>query len=274
MNLKRILIISRPVAWVWTIGAFLAGIGNFNNFTTLSIIEFLFMLLPINFIVYGINDIYDRKSDSINPNKDGIQGAKIKPNEIKEIKKISIIFSVLFILIAITSKNLEHIAISSTLIFFAYIYSTPPLRLKTRPFLDAIFGSIGYLFPAIIAFTTYNSISNIPFHYAILAIPLIGMHATFALRDIKYDKKDKTKTTGTFLGKKTTLILSSILYLITAIIIDEIFLKSILITLALMETTIIFTDLKKGKYILPLISTITFVITLTFVQFILKANFG
>jgi len=274
MKIKRALIISRPLAWFWTVGAYLIGIGPFSNFTLISMIEFLFMFFPINFIVYGINDIYDRESDEKNPNKDNIQGTIVKKEEEKQIKIIAMILSAIFILIAFVSKNPEHIILSSLLIFIAYIYSTPPIRMKTKPFLDSIFGSIGYLFPVFIAFTTHNTLSNIDPSYLLLLLPLIAGHAIFALRDVDHDKKTKMKTIGVFLGKRRTLVFALTLFLIPISFLDDLFLKSVLITGALSIMITMFTDLKEGKYILPLIAALNFMIVLGLIYFILQANLG
>ncbi len=274
MNIKRLLTISRPLAWTWTIGAYLVGMGSFSNFTSLSLIEFLFMFFPINFVIYGLNDIYDRKSDKINPNKDDFQGAKVKDNEIKIIKNLSIMLSVAFIILAVISKNIQHIILSSSLILLAYIYSGPPLRLKSKPIIDSFFGSVGYLIPVLLAFTTYNSLSNLPLVYALLVFPLMAGHAIFTLRDRKYDEKTGTKTIGVYLGERKTLIFAVIMYLIPLIFLNNIFLKAVFLTSALSTVSVLVTGLKKEKYIIPLASCVFFSINLTFIYFILSANLG
>jgi len=272
MNFKRALIISRPAAWTWTTGMFLVGMGNFSNFTIISVIEFLFMLFPINFLIYGLNDIYDKKSDRSNPYKDGIQGTKVKEKEVKQIKTISIIISISFFLVSLFSKNIWNILASGLLILGAYVYSAPPIRLKSKPIIDSIFGGIGYFVPALIAFTTYNTIDKVPWIYLILALPLIGGHLIFALRDINYDKKAKIKTTGVILGKRKTMIIVAILDLITFFFMKDLFLKALLLISALSIMVMSTFILKKEKYLSILIGDIYFSLNLACVYFILKAN--
>ncbi len=272
--LKRLLVISRPLAWIWTIGAYLVGIGSFSNFTPLSLIEFLFMFFPINFIVYGLNDVYDRKSDRINPNKDEFQGAKVNDNEIKTIKNLCIILSIAFIIISVMSKNIEHIILASALILLAYIYSVLPFRLKSRPILDSFSSSIGYSIPILLAFTLHNSLSNIPLAYLLLIFPMMAMHAIFALRDLKYDEKTKVNTIGVYFGRTKTLIFAIIMYLIPLIFLNNIFLKAVFLTSILSILFVLFINIKKGDYIIPLASCVFFSINLTFIYFILNANLG
>lgn len=272
--LKRLLIISRPLAWTWTIGAYLIGMGNFSNFTFYSLIEFLFMFFPINFIVYGLNDIYDRKSDRINPNKDNFQGAKIKNNEIKTIKKISIVLSIVFIIISIISKNLEHIILSSSLILLAYAYSAPPFRLKSKPIIDSFFGSVGYLIPILIAFTTHSQLSEIPLNYLLLIFPLMAAHAIFAMRDSTYDKKTTTKTIGVYFRRTKILFFAIVMYIIPLIFLNNLFLRSVFATSILLLTSVLITNFKKRDYITGLILCLFFSINLISIYFILSANFG
>lgn len=108
MKLKRIFEISRPFVWVWIILAYLLGMGNFGNFTLFSFIEFLLMALPLNFVIYSINDYYDRKSDVINLNKDGIQGAKVNEKEFKGIIIWNIVFSGVILIWSGLFFSLQH----------------------------------------------------------------------------------------------------------------------------------------------------------------------
>lgn len=230
------------------------------------------MFLPINFLIYGLNDVYDIKSDKRNKNKDMLQGAKLKKSEIKQIKKLAIIFSVFFLFSSILIGRLENILLSTGLIILSIVYSVPPIRLKSKPILDSIFGSIGYFFPILLAFTTYNSLSNIPWQYAILIFPMIGNHAITTLRDTGCDKKANILTTGVFLGKRKTLVTALILYLISLLLIKDVFLASIIISSSLFIIITSFTDLKKGKYIFPLITSLFLAFNTTLIYFILKAN--
>lgn len=272
--LKRLLTISRPLAWIWTIGAYLLGMGNFSNFTILSFVEFLFMFFPINFIVYGLNDVYDKRSDRINKYKDNLQGAKIKENEIKTIKSLCLILSLVFIIISIISKNLEHMILSSSLILLAYVYSVPPIRIKSKPPIDSFFGSIGYLIPILIAFTTHSSISEIPLNYLLLIFPLMAGHAIFALRDLRYDKKTSTRTIGVYLGRTKTLIFAISMYLIPLILLNNLFLRAVFAASILLLIAVLIANPKEKDYITGLVLCLFFSINLTLIYFIFQANLG
>lgn len=275
--LKRLLVISRPVAWASTALAYLVGIGSFSNFTVLSIVELLFMLFPINFIVYGLNDVYDRKSDKINPNKDDFQGAKIRSSEIRLIKNLSISLSIIFIVISVLSGNIEHILMAATIILLVFIYSAPPLRIKARPFIDSLFAAIGYSMPILLAFTLHNSLLQIPSEYFLFLIPLIAGHSLYALRDEEYDRKAGAKTTAVFLGRKKILLLICAIYLLPIIIFSSLFLNNLFV-LAIFLNSILFVtfmliaNLKSKNYVLILAACIFFSVNLIFIYFILNAN--
>ena len=80
MNQLNLLIkASRPAGWLVQSLAFLGGwriSGAGIDF--LSVLQFLMMMFPLNLMLYGINDIYDYKSDMLNKRKGGAEGAKLK----------------------------------------------------------------------------------------------------------------------------------------------------------------------------------------------------
>ena len=173
MNFKRMLLISRPLFWIITGASYLFGLRNLTNFSYLTILEFLFFLFPLNFYVYGINDLYDLKSDRKNPRKGGAQGALLKNSELPDLKRWLFVFPILFLMIASLSLNIEHILLSTCFIFLGFAYSHRSLRFKDIPIIDSFTSSIGYALPALIAFslnkstgksnTLPNSTLNIPF---------------------------------------------------------------------------------------------------------------
>src|SRR3989344_1836583 len=201
MTISRIFIISRPLRWIWIAGPYLVGMGGIKNFTIFSAIEFLFFLFPLNFFLYGINDIYDRESDEINPRKGDLQGAILKESEIKFVQKLALGIAVIFLSVAATSWNLERFLISFLFVLAAFLYSHSWTRLKEIPFLDSLIGGpLVYLSPALIAVSLRESIFNIPTEVFLLALFFVGFHAVSTLNDAKYDKAAGMQSTGIFLG--------------------------------------------------------------------------
>ncbi len=274
MNFKNALIISRPMAWTWTVGLYLVGMGGFINLTWLTILELLFMTLPINFVIYGINDIYDQKTDIINASRTSSRRKVLRKLEIKHIKIIALIFSIGFIAISALSKSLEHILLSALFILVAYAYSMPPVRFKEMPFLDTVFGGASYLFSAIIAFTSHSSLSTIPLVTILYALPLMAAHAIFAIKDIAYDLKAKVKTTASYLGKNKTFLFVIILYIIPLIFINNLIIRFMLILSILFVLITLFKKSNKEKRLPDLVKAAYIMLNLGLIYFIIKLYLG
>src|SRR3712207_1423165 len=84
--LSRLLHISRPVLWINTIGPAVVGMwlgGELWRWEALPIL--LWLTLPFNLLIYGVNDVFDQETDAKNPRKGSLEGAKILPEEVGPI---------------------------------------------------------------------------------------------------------------------------------------------------------------------------------------------
>jgi 4-hydroxybenzoate polyprenyltransferase len=82
-TVRRLVLISRPVLWINTIGSGLVAVwltGALFDLRALPVI--LWLTLPFNLLIYGVNDIYDQDTDAANPRKGSIEGARIRQSEV------------------------------------------------------------------------------------------------------------------------------------------------------------------------------------------------
>jgi len=233
LTLHRALKISRPGIWIWIAGAYLVGIGSLDGLTLLHAIEFFLYLFPINFFLYGINDIYDYPSDKLNPQKEGLRGAIVKPREAAVVRTLAYLCAGGVLAVSFFSLNIEHIALTALLLFLMFAYSHPRFRLKEIPFIDSLVSAAGYLLPILISFSLHTSVTNISPVWYMLLLPKMAMHALTTLKDETYDKRAGVLTTAVFLGRTKTLILS-FFYLVIPVIffLNNLFIVVILSTLA------------------------------------------
>ena len=91
--LRRLLHISRPVLWINTVGSGFVGMWLAGHLWSWGFVPVLLWLtLPFNLLIYGVNDIFDRETDAANPRKGSLEGARIQPGEIRAIWA-SVLFS-------------------------------------------------------------------------------------------------------------------------------------------------------------------------------------
>lgn len=224
--------ISRPRFWLYLAGPYIvgyaAGISKQSQFLSVPfILQLLYFLFPANVLLYGINDLFDSDTDAKNTKK-GTKEHRLKPSDIKILKIIIGITYTLSFAMLVLQKNIIDSSLFTLFLVLSIIYSTPPIRLKAKPFLD-FSSNILYALPGFLA---YHQITNTvpPLTIIIAAFCWTGaMHLFSAIPDILVDKKAGIMTTAVYLGQKKSLILCSVLWGITvALILSKLFPWSLL----------------------------------------------
>ncbi len=219
LSAGELLKISRPRFWLYVAGPYLVGFtlaaNSINDYLAFPFIySFLYFLIPANFLVYAVNDAFDIETDIRNPKK-GEKERRIKADEQKTYL-LYCILSLVFAIPLLFFSNPQSLSYLAIFLFLSIFYSAPPLRFKSRPFLDFL-SNILYAMPGFFAFAQFsgNTVLMLPI---LLAFCWTGaMHLFSAIPDISSDKNARIQTTATFLGKNSSLLLCSFLWLITSI---------------------------------------------------------
>lgn len=249
MNLKRIILASRPIMWLWTILMYLVGIGSFSNLSLLSAVEIILFTFPLNFFIYGFNDIYDAKSDRINDRKEGAQGIVAEDKEIDFLKKFIWIPPLLFFIVTLFSKNLEHILLSLVFTILVLTYSHKITRFKEIPILDCFTSGAIYCIPGLIAYSLHASIFTMPISLFFIILPYMGVHAVTTLMDDKVDALAGMTTIGVVFKKTGTILFSMLMFSIALILFrTNIFLVSVFFVSILLQVIFLFADRKSDAY--------------------------
>ena len=221
MNTVRLIIkLSRPRFWMYLAGPFLFGYtvvyDHQHTFLTVSFIyTFFFFLIPANILLYGINDLYDKETDTLNPKKKHEEEA-VKASTYKTYQYAVMISLFAAIPIFYFQGKLSNILLLLFLVL-SYMYSAPPIRFKIRPFFDSA-SNILYAIPAFIGFAHLSQ--NLPSITVIFIAWLwtFSMHLFSAIPDIEYDKTAGMQTTAVYLGKQKCIWLCIILWSLMAIL--------------------------------------------------------
>lgn len=216
-NLSVLLKTSRPVCWVIAPLIFLRGWSASGAGLTWPImLQALMLSFPYCVLLYGINDIYDYRSDNINPRKKLIEGIVLKPKNRRFVKNVAMFAGFLLAVSALPAFNIANFTGMVLLLFFSYYYSAPPLRLKERPPLDSFSNGVGYYFaPFLMGFGAFN----VPLKVYLIALFVMALHAFTTISDYTADKKSGQKTFAIVFGKKTAsafLMAASIIVLMFA----------------------------------------------------------
>jgi 4-hydroxybenzoate polyprenyltransferase len=218
MKISTLIEISRPKFWGYLGGTFLVGytigIQDLTEFYTLTFFYLLFFfLLPANFFLYGINDLFDQDTDQYNSKK-GQQEHRLQKTESTKL----VLFLLLSLLLALPAFLLLPSLIARIFfilfIFLAAFYSAPPLRFKSKPIIDSA-SNVLYILPGLIGYQLTANQLSWPIMLAI-SCWAVAMHLFSAIPDIEADKKAQLKTSAIFFGQTPSLLLCSLLWIIFA----------------------------------------------------------
>jgi 4-hydroxybenzoate polyprenyltransferase len=199
--ISRLFHIARPVLWVNTVGPATVGMwlsGDLWRWEALPIL--LWLTLPFNLLIYGLNDIFDQETDAKNPRKGTLEGARIRAEEVRHIALgvllTNLPFLVYFVLVLPPAAVLW-------MLFYALLftgYSVPPARFKARPYLDAL-SNAAYAFPLV--FTPLALFAPVVWPAALGLMAWSAAKHTFdAVQDIDEDRRVGIETTAVRLGPK------------------------------------------------------------------------
>ena len=200
--------VSRPGLWFPTIWLYLLPLGQTKD---LSAIDFwlglLFVAFPLNFLIYGWNDIVDYETDQLNPRKDSfLFGAKGSQEQLKSLPIVIFVTQVLawpYFIWLVGSKMLFLMAI---LFLVLMAYNLPKRGLRNTPPLD-LAAQFGYLL--VVPFSLLvNDAAPLPYPtYFYLLLFAFQSQLIGEVMDIEPDRKAGRKTTATLLGMKWTKLL-------------------------------------------------------------------
>lgn len=216
--LRLTIISSRPISWINTAFPFAAGYlvtgGTVNAYFWIALFYFL---VPYNFLIYIVNDIYDYESDRTNPRKNSIEGGILPPNTHRTMLLATIVFNAIILCFLLVTGSVVASIVLLTIVLGAVSYSMPPLRLKERPILDSVNSSFHFVGPLLFALvlTGWQSV-YLPY---ILSFFFWGIasHAFGAVQDILPDRKARIKSIATYLGASRTVRFSLIMYVLSGI---------------------------------------------------------
>ncbi len=202
---QRIVHISRPVLWINTLGTGVVGMwlaGELWNWDALGLL--LWLTLPFNLLIYGVNDVFDQDTDELNPRKGTFEGARIRSSEVWLIWTAVVATNLPFLLYFIATlppAALVWITIYAVVFIF---YSVPPLRFKARPFFDSL-SNAAYALPLVFLPIALDALPVWPAVIGLMAWSS-AKHTFDAVQDIAEDSGAGITTTAVRLGARGVIL--------------------------------------------------------------------
>ena len=198
--------VSRPGLWFATVWLYMLPTGQMEEVWT-SIpfwIGLFYVTFPLNFLVYGWNDMVDIETDKINPRKDSFWfGAKGTDAQLVDLWKPMLAVQLLIGPVLLYFVGWPMLWLLLTFVVINGLYNLPKNGLRSRPPLE-LFCQVGYVMTAL--FSVYiNDTEQLPLEtYAYLLLFAWQSHLIGEVMDIEPDRKAGRRTTATILGMKKT----------------------------------------------------------------------
>lgn len=200
--------VSRPGLWFATVWLYVLPTSQMDISQSFWFwAGFFYITFPLNFLVYGWNDIADKEIDKLNPRKDSfLFGARGTDEQLNELPKILVLSQLLFFTPFIYWAGWKMVVLLLTLLFINWLYNKPINGLRTVPPFEMIC-QFGYLL--VVPFSILvNETAQLPWQtYAYLALFAIQSHLIGEVMDITPDRASGRKTTATVIGMRKTKLL-------------------------------------------------------------------
>lgn len=200
--------VSRPGLWFATIWLYLLPTSQMDIMQSNAFwIGFIYICFPLNFMIYGWNDIVDQETDALNPRKDSfLFGAKGSPVQLQNLWKPILIVQLLTIPILTWIGGWKILLLISILLLINTLYNWPQYGLRGIPPFELLC-QFGYVL--IVPFSMIlNDSEMLPWQtYIYLLLFAIQSHLIGEVMDIEPDRNSGRKTTATLLGMRATKLI-------------------------------------------------------------------
>jgi 4-hydroxybenzoate polyprenyltransferase len=212
----RLFHISRPVLWINTVGPAVVGVwltGDLWRWEAAPLLVWL--TLPFNLLIYGVNDVFDQETDAKNPRKGALEGAKILPEEANLIWGGVLLTNApfLFYFLLFLPVSASFWILLYTVLFVGY--SVPPVRFKARPYLDSL-SNTAYAFPLVFMPLALETTVVWPAALGLMAWSA-AKHTFDAVQDVDEDRNVGISTTAVRLGVRGVVFWSGAWWLVATV---------------------------------------------------------
>jgi 4-hydroxybenzoate polyprenyltransferase len=206
-----LLQVCRPGLWTTTALFYLMPLGHSINFSSAKFwVGLVYVLIPLGFVLYGSNDIFDVEADRLNPRKGtflfGSLGSREQLAALRwQIVALQIPFIAAF-LIWIGAQTLLWFAV---LLLAVALYNAPQIRLKARPPFDVLMQA-SYLLVFVLS-SWVNGVPQLPWPTFVFGA-LFAMHSHLfgEVMDIVPDRESGRTTTSVRIGAVRTKLLIAV----------------------------------------------------------------
>jgi 4-hydroxybenzoate polyprenyltransferase len=219
-DLAFLVQVSRPGLWSTTAMFYLMPLGHADLFHSGRLwLGLFFVLIPLGFLLYGVNDIVDAEADRLNPRKGtflfGSRGAR---EQLAALKWLVAVVQIPFLLAFYFLVGPRILWWYAALLLAVGLYNAPRLGWKGRPPFDVLIQA-SYLLVFVLS-SWLNNAPQIPWQTFVFgALFAMHSHVFGEVMDIEPDRLSGRQTTATLVGRvPAKMLIAGLLCIETAVV--------------------------------------------------------
>ncbi len=203
-----LLQVSRPGLWLTTALFYLMPLGHSINFSSAKFwIGLVYVLIPLGFVLYGVNDIVDADDDRLNPRKGTfLFGSLGRGEQLASLRWKIVALQIPFAIVFFFWIGAKVLLWFAVLLVAVALYNAPRIAFKSRPPLDVLMQA-SYLLVFVLS-SWMNGLPQPPWQTFVFGA-LFAMHSHLfgEVMDIVPDRAAGRTTTAVRIGAVQTKLL-------------------------------------------------------------------
>ncbi len=224
-TLRFVLQSSRPGLWFSTIWLYMLPTAQMENLAASWSFwaGLLYVMLPLNLLVYGWNDIVDRDTDRLNPRKGNfLFGARGSDQQLTLLPRFIVIAQLIFYPVLLWAGGWAMAVLLLAQLGVMALYNHPTRGWRSRPPLE-LTCQVGYLLVVPFSILLNDGAHLSLWAYIYLSCFAMQSHLMGEVMDIVPDRTTKKYTTATTIGARNTKFIIIALVVIEVVIVTQIF---------------------------------------------------
>ena len=219
-----LLQVCRPGLWTTTALFYLMPLGHSINFNSVKFwVGLIYVLIPLGFVLYGVNDIFDAEADRLNPRKGTfLFGSLGRKEQLAALRWQIAAFQVPFLAAFLLWIGAQVLLWFAMLLVAVALYNAPPIAFKTRPPFDVLMQA-SYLLVFVLS-SWLNGVPQLPWQTFVFGA-LFAMHSHLfgEVMDIVPDRESGRTTTAVRIGAVRTKLLMAVFLTVEVVLVTRCF---------------------------------------------------
>jgi 4-hydroxybenzoate polyprenyltransferase len=219
-----LLQVCRPGLWTTTALFYLMPLGHSIDFSSAKFwVGLAYVLIPLGFVLYGVNDIFDVEADRRNPRKGTfLFGSLGRREQLAALRWQIVALQIPFVAAFLVWIGARALLWFGVLLLAVALYNAPQIRLKARPPFDMLMQA-SYLLVFVLS-SWVNGVPQLPWPTFLFG-SLFAMHSHLfgEVMDIVPDRESGRTTTAVRIGAVRTKLLMAVFLIVEVALVARYF---------------------------------------------------